>query len=87
MPPGLAPPAANAALPELHAALRALEAALRPARPPSSTIAVNRNAQFRPHRDSGAGNGQVGRPGPDGGQAAVQRCGQMVRANGSQTAK
>ena len=27
-------------------------------RPPSSTIAINRHAQFRPHRDSGAGNGQ-----------------------------
>mgnify|MGYP003387583431 FL=1 len=29
-----------------------------PNRPPSSTIAVNRHAQFRPHRDNGAGNGQ-----------------------------
>jgi len=32
--------------------------ALFPARPLSSTIAVNRNAQFKPHRDSGAGAGQ-----------------------------
>jgi hypothetical protein len=31
---------------------------LYPDRIPSSTIAVNRHAQFRPHRDSGAGNGQ-----------------------------
>ena len=29
-----------------------------PHRPPSSTIAVNKHAQFRPHRDTGAGNGQ-----------------------------
>jgi hypothetical protein len=35
-----------------------LEAALCPNREPSSTIAVNRNAQFRPHTDSGAGAGQ-----------------------------
>mmetsp|Transcript_11786 Transcript_11786/g.18148 ORF Transcript_11786/g.18148 Transcript_11786/m.18148 type:complete len:108 (+) Transcript_11786:762-1085(+) len=29
-----------------------------PTREPSSTIAINRNAQFRPHTDSGAGSGQ-----------------------------
>ena len=31
---------------------------LKPNRPPSSTIAINRHAQFKPHRDSGAGAGQ-----------------------------
>ncbi len=36
----------------------ALERALKPSRKPSSTIAVNKHAQFSPHRDSGAGNGQ-----------------------------
>lgn len=35
-----------------------LEKAICPNRKGSSTIAVNRHAQFRPHRDSGAGNGQ-----------------------------
>ena len=30
-----------------------------PNRPPSSTVAVNCNAQFIPHRDSGAGAGQL----------------------------
>ncbi len=35
-----------------------LERLISPHRPPSSTIAVNRHVQFRPHRDSGAGNGQ-----------------------------
>jgi hypothetical protein len=32
--------------------------ALCPGREPSSTIAINRNAQFRPHTDNGAGAGQ-----------------------------
>ena len=31
---------------------------LQPERPPSSTIAINRNSEFLPHRDNGAGNGQ-----------------------------
>jgi hypothetical protein len=35
-----------------------LERVLCPDRAPSSTIAINRHAQFRPHRDWGAGNGQ-----------------------------
>ena len=35
-----------------------LEKVIAPHRPPSSTIAVNKHAQFRPHRDTGAGNGQ-----------------------------
>jgi hypothetical protein len=37
-----------------------LERLIRPDRPPSGTIAINRHAQFKPHRDSGAGNGQSG---------------------------
>ena len=51
-------PASNAAFPMLVKAAFALERALLPDRAPSSTIAVNRNAQFRPHTDSGAGAGQ-----------------------------
>ena len=51
-------PASNAAFPELVKAAFNLERALLPDREPSSTIAVNRNAQFRPHTDSGAGAGQ-----------------------------
>jgi hypothetical protein len=35
-----------------------LERCLRPERMPSATIAINRHAQFKPHRDSGAGSGQ-----------------------------
>ena len=35
-----------------------LEKSLRPDRQSSSTIAINRHAQFLPHRDSGAGSGQ-----------------------------
>lgn len=51
-------PKANALFPQLVKAAFALEQALLPDREPSSTIAVNRNAQFRPHVDSGAGAGQ-----------------------------
>ena len=36
-----------------------LEKVLFPNRPPSSTIAINRHAQFKPHRDTGAGSGQT----------------------------
>jgi hypothetical protein len=43
---------------ELMKACFELERALCPHRIPSATIAINRHAQFRPHRDSGAGNGQ-----------------------------
>jgi hypothetical protein len=43
---------------ELMIACFKLEKKLFPARPPSSTIAINRHAQFKPHRDNGAGNGQ-----------------------------
>lgn len=35
-----------------------LERRLAPWRPPSSTVAVNRRAQFLPHTDSGGGAGQ-----------------------------
>lgn len=51
-------PKANTMFPELMKAAFELEIALRPDREPSSTIAINRNAQFRPHTDSGAGAGQ-----------------------------
>jgi len=51
-------PKANALFPELMKHAFELEIALCPGREPSSTIAINRNAQFRPHTDSGAGAGQ-----------------------------
>ena len=51
-------PKGNTLFPELMKAAFELEVALCPNRAPSSTIAVNRNAQFRPHTDSGAGAGQ-----------------------------
>jgi hypothetical protein len=37
---------------------RRLEAEIAPQRAASTTITVNRHAQFRPHTDSGAGAGQ-----------------------------
>ena len=59
MPGGMcAQPKGNTLFPELMKAAFELELALRPDREPSSTIAINRNAQFRPHTDSGAGVGQ-----------------------------
>lgn len=51
-------PKGNTLFPELMKAAFELELTLCPDREPSSTIAVNRNAQFRPHTDSGAGAGQ-----------------------------
>ncbi|GKY92730.1 hypothetical protein MPSEU_000243000 [Mayamaea pseudoterrestris] len=51
-------PKGNTLFPELMKAAFELEIALCPDREPSSTIAINRNAQFRPHTDSGAGAGQ-----------------------------
>ncbi|KAL7509272.1 hypothetical protein ACHAXN_006317 [Cyclotella atomus] len=51
-------PKGNLLFPELVKAAFELEIALKPDRPPSSTIAINRNAQFRPHTDNGAGAGQ-----------------------------
>jgi len=44
---------------ELLRACFRLEKKLMPDRPPSATIAINRHAQFLPHRDSGAGAGQT----------------------------
>mmetsp|Transcript_26061 Transcript_26061/g.58735 ORF Transcript_26061/g.58735 Transcript_26061/m.58735 type:complete len:261 (+) Transcript_26061:1653-2435(+) len=58
MPGNRAQPKHNQAFPALTRAAFELERALYPNRPPSSTIAVNRNAQFRPHTDKGAGSGQ-----------------------------
>ena len=55
---GCTQPRANEQFPELTKAAFELEIALCPHREPSSTIAINRNAQFRPHVDSGAGAGQ-----------------------------
>lgn len=51
-------PKSNFLFPELVQAAFQLERVLCPNREPSSTIAINRNAQFRPHTDSGAGAGQ-----------------------------
>ena len=58
MPPPLAQPAGNTKFANLLAACLELERALRPDRPPSTTLTINRHAQFRPHTDSGNGNGQ-----------------------------
>jgi tRNA pseudouridine(38-40) synthase len=58
MPPPLKQPGANKTFPELLLALYRLERCLCPERPPSSTIAVNKHAQFKPHKDTGAGAGQ-----------------------------
>jgi len=55
---GCEPPKGNSLFPELMKAAFELEIAICPDREPSSTIAINRNAQFRPHIDSGAGAGQ-----------------------------
>ena len=51
-------PKSNYLFPDLVKAAFKLERRLFPNREPSSTIAINRNAQFRPHTDSGAGVGQ-----------------------------
>ena len=58
LPPPLKAPRGNRLLPELARACFELEAAIAPDRPPSSTIAINRHAQFKPHKDSGGGAGQ-----------------------------
>lgn len=55
---GCSQPKGNELFPELMKAAFELEIALCPDREHSSTIAINRNAQFRPHTDSGAGVGQ-----------------------------
>mmetsp|Transcript_20775 Transcript_20775/g.45061 ORF Transcript_20775/g.45061 Transcript_20775/m.45061 type:complete len:832 (+) Transcript_20775:71-2566(+) len=58
MPGQCSQPKGNLLFPELVKAAFELEVALFPDREPSSTIAINRNAQFRPHTDNGAGAGQ-----------------------------
>lgn len=58
MPDRSSQPKGNLQFPELVRACFELERALIPDREPSSTIAINRNAQFRPHTDKGAGAGQ-----------------------------
>lgn len=45
---------------ELTKAAFELERLLRPDRAPSGTIAINKHAQFKAHRDCGAGAGQSG---------------------------
>eukprot|EP01043_Picozoa_sp_COSAG02_P005040 COSAG02_NODE_134_length_34593_cov_43.594886_26_plen_1236_part_00 len=55
---GLRQPQANADFSDLLEACLDLEEAIMPERPPSSTVVINRNAQFKPHTDSGAGAGQ-----------------------------
>ena len=77
MPDGKCEPHCNKLFPELFEAVFELEKSIAPGRPPSSTIAINRNAQFRPHRDSGAGAGQlqsmiVGLGDYHGGELAVE---------------
>ena len=51
-------PKGNKLFPNLMKSAFELEKAIAPHREPSATIAINRNAQFRPHVDSGAGAGQ-----------------------------
>jgi len=58
MPDRSSQPKGNLQFPQLVKAAFELERALFPDREPSSTIAINRNAQFRPHTDKGAGAGQ-----------------------------
>jgi hypothetical protein len=58
MPDRSSQPKGNLLFPALVKAAFELEVALFPNREPSSTIAINRNAQFRPHTDKGAGAGQ-----------------------------
>ena len=70
-------PKMNALFPELTKAAFELEKSLCPDRISSSTIAINRNAQFRPHTDSGAGVGQgtsliVGLGSYEGGELVVE---------------
>lgn len=56
--PGDHQPLGNKRFPDLLTACYELEEAMLPLRPPSSTVVINRNAQFMPHTDSGAGHGQ-----------------------------
>jgi len=58
LPKNLLQPRSNSIFPDLLRECFILERRLFPNRPPSSTIAVNKHCQFRPHRDIGLGNGQ-----------------------------
>eukprot|EP00804_Cyclotella_cryptica_P003142 CCRYP_013762-RC/>CCRYP_013762-RC protein AED:0.15 eAED:0.15 QI:123/1/1/1/1/1/5/1764/877 len=83
---GCSQPKGNVLFPELVRAAFELERALRPDRPPSSTIAINRNAQFRPHTDNGAGAGQsnsliVGLGNYAGGELMVEGVKNDIRYN------
>lgn len=82
-------PKGNILFPELMKAAFELEVALCPHREPSSTIAVNRNAQFRPHTDSGAGAGQsssliVGIGSYSGGELVVEGNRMDIRYKGAE---
>ena len=76
--PGVSmPPKANSLFPALLREIFKLEQVLMPNRPPSACCAVNCNAKFMPHKDSGAGNGQqisliVGLGDYNGGQLGVE---------------
>jgi len=59
MPDSMEQPKANVLFPALMHACFALERRVCPDRPASTTIVVNRHAQFKPHTDSGAGVGQT----------------------------
>mmetsp|Transcript_15656 Transcript_15656/g.32922 ORF Transcript_15656/g.32922 Transcript_15656/m.32922 type:complete len:930 (+) Transcript_15656:28-2817(+) len=79
-------PKGNILFPELVKAAFELERALKPDREPSSTIAINRNAQFRPHTDNGAGAGQsnsliVGLGNYVGGELVVEGAKKDIRYN------
>ena len=58
-PKNLPQPKGNEIFPELANACFELERIILPHRSPSATIAINKHAQFKFHRDSGAGAGQT----------------------------
>lgn len=76
--PGQRAPAGNETFPALTEAVFALEEAICPrGREPSTMVAINFNAMFSPHTDSGAGSGQsksliVGLGSYEGGELAVE---------------
>ena len=77
MPGNAVTPKANTLFPSLMREIFDLETAIMNGRPGSACCAVNCNAKFRPHKDSGAGNGQqvsliVGLGEYDGGQLGVE---------------
>jgi len=57
-PEGTLQPKGNPVFPDLLLAIFELERAILPCRAPSTTVAINKHAQFKIHRDSGAGSGQ-----------------------------